>query len=267
MEYEDRLLIYLDVLGFENYINYTVDSRLEAGQKVQNVQRYLKMLRNFVDNERIKISESKKITCFSDLIIISIDTSEIEYFAHEIMDLMYLMYNSIVHGFLIRGAIVYGKLIHNDNQIFGPSLIKGYKWERDISKYPRIIIEESIVKDITEFHRNKYDPDFIKFKDCIVRDKDGFYYLNYFEDVRETVDNLGQYIKFIKSFTDLLYEIAENPILEEKYSWLNTRFINMIEEDKFINYSFGKKTLTKWELEVFRGYLTEFDEETYKNKL
>ncbi|MCP4177483.1 MAG: hypothetical protein GY756_06935 [bacterium] len=267
MEYEDRLLIYLDVLGFENYINHTQESRLEPGNKVKNVQRYLDMLNSFVCNEAISVSKTKIVTCFSDLIVISISTNEIEFFAHEIMDLNYLMYNSIVHGFLIRGAIVYGNLIHTKNQIFGPALIKGYKYERDISKFPRIIIERSIVEDILDYTGNSNNPDFSSFKNSVRIDNDGHHYLDYFKTAREAVDNLAQFIKYVKCFTELMISIADNPLLENKYNWLNDHFIDMVEKEKFLKYDWGKKTLTKSDLEIFRFYLNDFNEDEYKDKV
>jgi hypothetical protein len=267
MIYEDRLLIYIDVLGFENYINHTEESRLSLEQKVHAVQRYLEMLKTITEDRVLRISSTKKFTCFSDLIVISIETKEIEFFAHEIMDLQYLLINSIVRGFLIRGAIVYGKLIHNEDFIFGPALIKGYKFERDIAKFPRIIVEESIAKDIEEYHSDKLDPDHVNFEESLKYDDDGYLYLDFISMVRHRVDNFGQYIVFIKKFSELMKNIADNPILTSKYQWLCRHYVPLIEKDDMFKWEFGMKYPNSYEIELFLQYMSEFDEKEYNDKL
>lgn len=267
MQYEDRLVIYLDVLGFGNYISHTEQSRLGVDSKINNIDRYLKMLNEFVRINELTVSATKKITCFSDLIVISISTREIEYFAHEIVDLLYLMYNSITYGFLLRGSIVYGKIIHTADRVFGPALVKAYRYESEIAKFPRIIIEESVVKDVVEYYGDTMDPDFSNFNESLKYDSDGIYYLDYFSIAKETLDNLGQYIKYIKSLTAIMMGLADNPKLIEKYLWLNSRFITLIENDKFLNYGWDKEVLSKYDLEIFNHYMDEYRESEYQDKL
>jgi hypothetical protein len=267
MTYEDRLLIYIDVLGFESYINHTEESRLDPERKIKVVQRYLEMLKSITEDKILRISSTKKITCFSDLIVISINTNEIEFFAHEIMDLQYLLINSIVRGFVVRGAIVYGKLVHNEDFIFGPALIKGYKFEKDISKFPRIIVEGSIAKDIEEYHGNKLDPDHVNFKESLKYDDDGYLYLDFISMVRQRVDNFGQYIFFVKKFSELMKNIADNPSLKSKYQWLCRHYVPLIEKDDMFEWKFGMKYPNSYEIELFLHYMSEFDERDYSDKL
>ena len=44
MEYEDRIVVFLDVLGFSNFTNYTGTTQINQDKKVENVNKYLEML-------------------------------------------------------------------------------------------------------------------------------------------------------------------------------------------------------------------------------
>ena len=264
MDYEDRLIIYIDVLGFSDFVNYTTVSMVNTEIKIQRIESFLNMIGSFFRDKHnsIKLSETKKVTSFSDLIIVSINLNEIENIDLEIMDVFYLLLNATNKGFLLRGSIVYGKLIHTDNVIFGSGLIDAYNREKTIAKYPRVIIDNAIVRDLSELGKdNPQSP----INDVITCDDDGQYYIDMFKGIRTNTDNFWQYAKILSAMCTILIEIFDNPILKEKRDWLLQRFISHIENNtKSLNYSFDGNEVDKSELSTFRLYLTEFDEDKYK---
>lgn len=267
MSYENRLTVYLDVLGFENYINNTVETCIDPEQKINDVKRFLKLLKYLTSEGHTDTSQTKQITSFSDLIIISINSTEIDNFAFEILDIINVINNCILQGFLIRGAIVYGPLYHTKDQIFGPALNRSYKLERDIAKFPRVIIQESLVNDIVDHTKKLNDPIYLKFEEHVVYDEDGIYYIEYLKNIRDHTDNFIQYIDFLESLSKLLIKICENPILFQKFKWLNDRFIDLVESDKTLDWVFDKSILTKNDFEVFIFSLSEFRTEEFKSSL
>lgn len=264
MNYEDRLVIYIDVLGFSDFVNYTTISRINVDEKVKQIDSFLAMVRNFFnENENsAKLSTTKQITSFSDLLIVSIDLKEIDNIDLEIMEVYYLLLNAINKGFLLRGSIVYGKLIHNKEVIFGSGLIEAYNREKTIAKYPRVIIDKAIVKDIRELSINDQN---INIDDVISCDSDGLYYIDIFKNTRNYLDSFWQYVQILKSLSKILISMLENPMLIEKTNWLLRKYVdNVNENSKAINYSLDISTVNSFELDIFIHYLHEFDDEKFK---
>lgn len=51
MNYEDRLIIYIDVLGFSDFVNYTTISRVDQEDKIKKVDLFLNMIRDFFQDK------------------------------------------------------------------------------------------------------------------------------------------------------------------------------------------------------------------------
>jgi len=117
MDYEDRLIIYIDILGFSNFINYTSQTKINKSEKINKIDKLLTMMKEFFNNEHkaLQLSKTRQVSSFSDLIVISISLDDIDYMDSEIYDVFYLLLNATIRGFLLRGAIVYGKLIHTES--------------------------------------------------------------------------------------------------------------------------------------------------------
>lgn len=264
MNYEDRLIIYIDVLGFSDFVNYTTIARVDQEDKIKKVDLFLNMIRDFFQdkNNSLVLSRTKQVTSFSDLIIVSINLDEIDNIDIEIMEVVYLLLNATYKGFLLRGSIVYGKLIHNKDIIFGSGLIEAYNRERLIAKYPRVIIDKAIVNDLKELSHKKVT---FPLEDIISYDNDGLLYIDIFKNMRNYVDSFWEYIQILISLTNILIDIMDNPILQEKYIWLAQKFEEHIEiNSDILKYSFDSIDITKCELETFKLFLSEYNDEKYK---
>ncbi|HHT97255.1 MAG TPA: hypothetical protein GXZ90_05110 [Clostridiales bacterium] len=264
MDYEDRLIIYIDVLGFSDFVNYTTISKVNQKLKIEQINKFLTMISEFFDdkNSSLRLSKTKEVTSFSDLIIVSIKLDEIDNLDLEIMDVFYLLLNATFKGFLLRGSIVYGKIIHTKNVVFGSGLIEAYSREKKLAKYPRIIIDKAIVKDLKELSLNN---PVSSLDDIIKYDVDGLLYIDMFKEMRNHSDNFWQYTQILKSLTGILLNMIGNPILYEKYNWLIEKFVAEIEENsEALNYSFGDKVITQFDLEVFHLYLSDFSKDDFK---
>lgn len=48
----------------------------------------------------------------------------------------------------VRGAVVRGRLYHDDQTVFGDGLVRAYQFESEIAKYPRIVVTKEVREDI-----------------------------------------------------------------------------------------------------------------------
>jgi hypothetical protein len=53
-------------------------------------------------------------------------------------------------GFLVRGGITIGDIVHDEEVVFGPALNRAYHLEHDIAKYPRIVVDPEVVDEFGE---------------------------------------------------------------------------------------------------------------------
>lgn len=197
--------------------------------------------------------------------MISVNLDEISNIDLEIKDIYFLLLTSYLNGFLLRGAIVYGKLIHINNTIFGPALINAYEKERTIAKYPRVIIDDVIVSDLLDLETKSKLPQ--NCSDFILRDFDGIYYIDIFNSIRENVDNFWEYMQIIKSICNILLDMMENPLIKEKYTWLKDKFVKHINQQKYIFKHHLESNLTKDDLEVIKMVIYEIDKNDAKKML
>jgi hypothetical protein len=54
-------------------------------------------------------------------------------------------------GYFARGGITKGRLYHDHNMVFGPALVEAYRLEREVAKFPRILVPRSVAADGTAY--------------------------------------------------------------------------------------------------------------------
>ena len=82
------------------------------------------------------------------------------------------------NGLLSRGFITQGNLYINDSFIIGSALVKVHEAEKDIAKYPRVVIDPQLMRYLPDqIHQYPFPPDPFLKKDRI----DGNHFLNYYQ--------------------------------------------------------------------------------------
>jgi hypothetical protein len=214
IKYTDVILGMVDILGFKSFIN-------EFGEKAPKEMSSLiasRMIMNetFFNNLQYKI--------LSDTLIVY--TDKLDY--GSLIDLIFALGNFriglIEKGFFTRGSIVKGEHFIKNDIMISPAFLKAYEIEQNIFIYPRIIIEEFLVKNIINVDSSKisienkrisnktiildYDSNFIiypfididyislyTFDDYIIGDKQGKHIKewqrnNYYEDFLNTINRI-----------------------------------------------------------------------------
>lgn len=226
-EYAIALVSYFDILGFKAIVQ---DKTSSAGE----IRDILELLRkeSHPDPEGFGSSETS-IIAFSDTIVRTthiLSKKNTEYptgmLFSELSDIAYAQIQMVFKNVIVRGVVTGGKIYHNDDIIFGEGLIKAYEMERDIAKYPRIIVDPEILDVHTRTpylksisHTHAQDMEYIKA--LIRRDCDGVWYVGYlewyFDNVEEPLELLYHHKKLIIENINKYDEFCSEYV---KYAWM-----------------------------------------------
>ena len=136
---------FIDILGFKNHINQTINDNGEDNiEKIIKIKSILELSKNITDD--LGFCKSKVITYFSDSIVLSYKYDEPSQLFYTLLDLLYVSFELANKGFLTRGGVSIGKLIHTQDFIFGPALNEAYEIESKKANFPRIIVDEKVMK-------------------------------------------------------------------------------------------------------------------------
>lgn len=158
--YDNRIVAFLDILGFRHLILQHADNAGWASdifRKVQKAEYQLANQRHFV-----------QISHFSDCICLSVPSSN-ESFLYLSSVISGIATHFLHMGYPLRGGITEGLLYHSDGIVVGPALVKAYELENEIALYPRIIFNpEMPISQITDWVI--VDDDEVKYLDVLCPD-------------------------------------------------------------------------------------------------
>ncbi len=159
MPYEQRLLLFADILGWSDKIHHgdsaplleamkVIDERAQSYNERSRQERRAadgKVIDTAIGLRRVSpnpMSLKIQFGAFSDNFCHSVPDSFgariLDHGSTLILDLMHL-------GFLTRGAVVHGALYHQDNAIFGPALLEAVEIEKREAFYPRILVTKAVI--------------------------------------------------------------------------------------------------------------------------
>lgn len=215
-KYENRIVLFLDILGFRNLI----DNSIQDNDVFNSIYQAIYEI-NTYENKSGKIS-SREVTTFSDSIVISypIDNSVLRRIFQEIRDIVLVL---IKYGFVCRGGVGVGELYHKGSVVFGPAMVKAYELESQYAKVPRVIISN---EDIERFNLNRIEWD-------LSVDEDGFTYFNIFNFYYSESGQMMHISQFIKEKLEEIISVnINNPDknVRNKYIWLSNKLIEGLKK-------------------------------------
>src|SRR5690606_18352277 len=127
MNYQDRVVVFIDILGFKELLNETVDKEgNDNTEGINKLTQAYKSIRDVWDLDKVTsnskilkktLIQSKQISIFSDCIVISFPAKEKSEIFYTLLEVKWMILRLISQGILCRGAISYGKLLHNSKYI------------------------------------------------------------------------------------------------------------------------------------------------------
>ncbi len=252
MKYENRLIAFIDILGFKEIVRssekddskigflYSVLDYLKSWETSESWGSQLVVIEEDAQKkgvENFDIRDKTNSTSFSDSIVVSVkvDNNVNEMASTLIVNLAYIGAILFEKGILFRGGLTIGNLIHNENgTVFGQGLIDAYQLESNNAKFPRIVLSDKLLKQLnypleTKRNRYPYHQYLERFNDGCV----GFHQMIYFQVIESWTEmtneklkiSLGKIRKVIVNGLDTSFE---NPIVFEKFKWLKEQYNKLI---------------------------------------
>ncbi|RTL53985.1 MAG: hypothetical protein EKK40_05470 [Bradyrhizobiaceae bacterium] len=149
--YEERIVVYIDILGWSQACLHDQEVRLVNAVKLIHdtakdysafTKERIGELTKRIGGQKNVLYETIQVGAFSDNIIISMPV------AHGFRALQSagnIVIGLLQQGFLTRGGVAVGKLHHRDNIVFGPALIKAVEIEKQ-AYFPRVICDDAVVQ-------------------------------------------------------------------------------------------------------------------------
>lgn len=242
MKFEDRIVIFLDILGFGTLVEEAArDAQSKAAIRLDKALDIIQNLakKNSGEDPFLKSSDPT-IQIFSDSIILSIEPSAREL-KNLFLELGRLFVRLMIQGVWIRGGISFGKFSTLRQKPCGPAVNSAYQIESKIAGFPRLALSASMV----DFCR-KNDPEILD-SAYVQRDEDGVFAVSPLKCAIERHEEFGFDIRIhapeIRDrLDDALQAIVDRPDQFQKIKELAERW-NLIADCKkgFFDESYRTK--------------------------
>ena len=149
MKYDNRVVLFLDILGFKKHVLETIDRERERPSAEVDNEAKIKELHSILTRMGKIASEGGNgidimTTQFSDSIVISFPSDNPSMATRTFEVVLKILVELIQKNIICRGALSEGKFIHTKDVLFGPALIDAYETESKAAMYPRVIMDKSI---------------------------------------------------------------------------------------------------------------------------
>lgn len=226
MNYENRYVLFLDILGFKKIIEATYDKDEDVPNEIEKLYNALKT----ISKTNSRTTGSKRITQFSDSIVVSFNDIEQHEFSHLLDDISYMLFLLAFEGIVCRGAIAYGKFYHDDKYLFGPALVDAYETESKAAMYPRVIVDKSVIniykeKSKSTHIKSRFRKDFID--GYLMEDLDDKLFIDYFLNPLTFADSKEIYVNYLEKLRELIsngLSKARAADIRVKYGWMKQKF-------------------------------------------
>jgi hypothetical protein len=250
--YENRIVLFLDILGFKKIIKDTIQKNNQS--KDEEIKKETSFIIETI-NEMKEVAQpnltnsSKVVSQFSDSIVISFkadDQKEIPILFHNLQKLIAKL---IAREVLCRGAISYGKLYHKNNMIFGPALVDAYETESKAALYPRVILDKSVLDIMKSNYSIEYKNSYRKIRfdsdiaSYLKTDTDDKFYIDFFTGTMMFYED-KELFNVYKNLRRLIINGLRNkkPNINIKYGWMKNKynripeFLEQINEEEGLFY-------------------------------
>ena len=244
--YEERLVIFMDILGFKDAVNESSVSP-KMFDKIKVTLEHIFSEKNKNDEENKKFENySYQLSIFSDSLIYStpIDDDNTIFFALVMAE--YMQRELLDLGFLTRGGITVGKMVHNQEVAFGPALVEAVELEQSMAIYPRVIMASNSYQKIDE--RLKQNGKFAYLEDKKSFDallkkyqneiNEQFYFLDFLSQGEE-YDYKEDYLQILKKAKTIVEEniviYSGKKQIQNKYVWFKNYLLDVCR-NKSIQY-------------------------------
>jgi hypothetical protein len=139
--YERRVVVFYDFLGWRNHIT-------DAGCAPTNLRELRQMILRHTRMLGVKTDLAIRTSSFSDnMVVTQVPDDRTKMLMQHLAN---VQLGSALVGFLVRGGITVGNVVHDDEVVFGPGLNRAHELESTIAKYPRIVLDPNVKKEFAD---------------------------------------------------------------------------------------------------------------------
>ena len=237
------IVAFIDILGFTSLVRHaSQDERmLDAAYSIVRILSLEEeRSRQFrVEAQKLDIEYDFNISVFSDCFALSLQDKGAKSALLFIKQLGHILQELIKQGYLMRGGVTSGKLYHNNNAIFGESLIQAVELEKDASRMPRIIVSKEVFAKFSLAIESSVSNELEKH--YILSYGDGNEYLNYLYPYWDQGSlGMSDFLALRKKIIDELDNNKDSDIFQ-KWLWFANYFNKAISIDSSIELAYGSK--------------------------
>lgn len=245
IKYEDSIVIFLDILGFKNFIDNSFSRKEKKTNKriIANLYDGIQTIRSILNIDDSDQNGSKYfVVSFSDSIVIAFPYNKPDALFNSLFKIQELLINLTHRGIIVRGGIARG-LIYADKEsqiIFGPGLVDAYLLESKAAHYPRVIIDKEIV-ETCKYVSKDYDEDEVNeyLKDILMPDTDEMLYIDYFKPLYGQFYDINyDYPEQLKRTKNIISNglKVRSPDVRIKYLWMKKKYNGILKRINAKNY-------------------------------
>jgi hypothetical protein len=229
MTYQDRIVCFIDILGFSGHISGSIRADgSDAPEKAKELSEVLGGMREILNIDSLAERQDKEVTQFSDSVVISFPAYSESGVFDALLDIMRVQMNLVQRGYLCRGGIARGRLVHTPTMLFGPAMLEAYTLEKQAALYPRVILNVEIINTGVAAHAMHETPlhEQQSIMSLLKRDLDGMYYIDYITGTKSELDDQElNYPNYLFKLRTIISSgiCAANPSVFIKYKWLQEK--------------------------------------------
>ncbi len=227
--YEDRLILFIDFLGFKEIVGTTPSDPTALGRLIDALDEIGSM-------GEMPAFSSQRVTQFSDSVVLSYAVNEESGAFWMINEIALTVISLVFRGYLLRGAVTIGQLYHEDRHVVGPAMVAAVEMESKVACFPRVIVDPAVIhlarRHRREGHSANQEEQYVR--SFISQDADGQLFIDYVswnsvvavagaedEDYPEYLGRLSSMIE-----TGLAHRDVR---VVEKYLWLYPRYVEVLK--------------------------------------
>jgi hypothetical protein len=141
-QHEQRYCAFVDIIAFSDLI----ESLRNGNVHFETIRDLLKQIHQPHDPQFVGLGDTDfQAQSISDAVALS-TRSTVNGLAM-LFDTLERLSLALLHeGYFTRGGVCRGMLNHDTNMVFGEALVKAYKLESEVAKYPRIMLTKDVVE-------------------------------------------------------------------------------------------------------------------------
>lgn len=227
--YIDRYCAFIDILGFRGLVR---ELQTDVSRFVK-LQAALTKIHKPSNAPQKDWSTDFQVQSISDAVAIS-TVANLSGLIHLFNAIETLAVDLLKEGYLIRGALVKGKLYHDDQMVFGDALVRAYDLESTVVRYPRVMVTSDIIEEINHSTRGFFVEERKHYEIHLEQADDGPHYVHVLRNIASEISriqienlnlrpekqhSLAEYERMRDTIQKRLRESVDNPRHFEKVQW------------------------------------------------